>query len=73
MLVQVTPPDQTETLIESLLDGDCLVHRVSGNMLSVLHLYACDPREASVELGLFLRAWAFRHAPARAALVNDER
>lgn len=73
MLVRVTPPDHTETLIESLLDVDCLVHRVSGNVFSVLHLYARDRREAHVELDLFLRAWAFRHAPARAALVTDER
>ena len=72
MLVFVTPPEQSDTLIESLLDGDCLVHRVSGNMFSVLHLYARDRREAYLELGLFLRAWAFRHAPARAALVGDE-
>jgi len=73
MLVRVTPPDHTETLIESLLDGDCLVHRVSGNVFSVLHLYARDRQEAHVELGLFLRAWAMRNAPARAALVTDER
>jgi hypothetical protein len=59
-------------LIESLLDGDCLVHRVSRNMLSVLHLYARDRHEAHLELGVFLRAWAFRNAPARAALVVEE-
>jgi hypothetical protein len=73
VLVRVTPSEHADTLIESLEDGDCLVHRVGRDMFSVFHLYARDQREAYVELGLFLRAWALRHAPARAALVNDER
>jgi hypothetical protein len=72
MLVRVTPSEHTDRLIESLREGDCLIHRVSRDMFSVFHLYARDTREARVELGLFLRAWALRHAPACAALVGDE-
>lgn len=70
MLVRVSPPELTDELIRSLAEGDCLVHRVSDDMFSVLHLYAHDRREARVELSLFLRAWGMRHEPARASLVE---
>jgi hypothetical protein len=70
MLVRVSPPELTDELIRSLSEGDCLVHRVSEDMCSVLHLYARSRYEAELELRLFLDAWAMRHAPATVALVG---
>ncbi len=69
MLVRVHPPELTEKLIQSLTDGDCLVHRVSDDTCSVYHLYARDRREAWVELRLFLQAWSMRNEPGRASLL----
>jgi hypothetical protein len=70
MLVRVTPPELTDELIRSLSEGDCLVHRVNEDTCSVFHLYARNVYEARLELRLFLDAWAMRHAPAQALLVD---
>jgi hypothetical protein len=50
---------------------DCLVHRVSPDTCSVLHLYARDRAEARVELRLFFEAWTMRHPAARVALLSE--
>jgi hypothetical protein len=71
MLVRVSPSELTDELIRSLAEGDCLVHRISDDTCSVFHLYAHDRREARLELRLFLEAWAMRHAPASALLVES--
>ena len=58
LLVRLSRPELAAELAAALSRAECLCARVGEGAVLVLHREAEDEREARVELGFFLRAWA---------------
>lgn len=59
--VRLDRPDLVRDLVDALAAGDCFCARGTDDTLVVVHPTAADEREARLELGFFLRAWATAH------------
>jgi hypothetical protein len=69
--VRVSHPGVITDLIEALWRGDCVPDQVAADTCVVVHPFAFDDREASIEIGFFLKAWQARHPGVAAELVGN--
>ena len=70
MRVELGSEEQLPDLVRALTAAKCLVHRLDETTCEVTPLEGADPREALVELGFFVAAWASVRATTARAVTS---
>ncbi|HEX6680471.1 MAG TPA: hypothetical protein VF063_07480 [Gaiellaceae bacterium] len=68
--LELSDEDLLGELMGALALQGCLTERIGPNACRVVTPQGWTPREARLEIGLFVRAWQARHPGAEAALIS---